>query len=713
MAFHAPSTRLGRIPGAIALLFAAAAAPAFAQQATLAPVTVTGQVPAPDVAGFGAVPVQELPVSVDVVSNRQIEAVGARRLADLTGFDPSVTDAYDAPGYWDFLAIRGFTLDNRFNYRREGLPINAETTIPLDNKERVEILKGTSGIQAGTSAPGGLVNYVVKRPTDTDLRAVRLEYTSRGSLLGAVDLGGRFGADSAFGYRLNVAQERLRPEVHNLDGERSLVALAMDWRIGRDSLLEAEGEWSRKSQASQVGFSLLGDTLPAVPDPRLNLNNQPWAQPSRFDAATGTLRFTQALSPDWKLVLQAGRQQLRSNDYTAFPFGCSAEGNYDRYCSDGSFDYYDYRSEGERRRQDAASATLRGTLETAGIRHALSLGLLESTVKNRLPDYAYNYVGTGTVDGMTVVPSDPTPAFSGTRLDERSTEISVQDAITWTPRLSTWIGLRHTRLHRESVANDGTGATAYTQGLSTPWAAVSYKLAASTMAYASWGQGVESQVVPNNGAIYANPGAVLPALKSRQVEAGLKGGGQPWTWQLAAFEIHRPVSNIEDCNNTGVACTGAFDGEAVHRGLEAAAGWTQGAWRANASGMWLHARREGSVLQPEVNGQRPVNVPAFIARAELGWKLPGLAGAELVGRASHEGSRTVLPDGSISIPAWTRLDAALRWERRVGEVQTAWTLGVDNLGDRRYWRESPMQFGHVYLYPGAPRTFRIGFSAAI
>ena len=31
---------------------------------------------------------------------------------------------------------------------------------------------------------------------------------------------------------------------------------------------------------------------------------------------------------------------------------------------------------------------------------------------------------------------------------------------------------------------------------------------------------------------------------------------------------------------------------------------------------------------------------------------------------------------------------------------------IDNLADRRYWRESPKQFGHYYLYPGAPRTIR-------
>ncbi|HSV51595.1 MAG TPA: TonB-dependent receptor plug domain-containing protein, partial [Burkholderiaceae bacterium] len=264
----------------------------WAQTGTLKPVTVNERTAAPqaDISGFGDLPLKEVPISATVVSREQLQSSGARRLADLTQFDASVGDAYNSPGYWDYLSIRGFTLDNRFNYRREGLPISAETSIPLDNKERIEILKGTSGIQAGTSAPGGLVNYVVKRPTQQDLREVRLEATSRSSLLAAIDLGGRLGTDQAFGYRLNVAHENLRPLTRNLDGQRSLAALATDWRISRDSVLEAEIEWSHKSQPSQAGFSLLGSTLPAPVDPRLNLNNQPWSQPSVFDALTGSIR---------------------------------------------------------------------------------------------------------------------------------------------------------------------------------------------------------------------------------------------------------------------------------------------------------------------------------------------------------------------------------------------------------------------------------------
>ena len=34
-------------------------------------------------------------------------------------------------------------------FTRDGLPINAETSVPLDNKQRIEVLKGVTGMQAG------------------------------------------------------------------------------------------------------------------------------------------------------------------------------------------------------------------------------------------------------------------------------------------------------------------------------------------------------------------------------------------------------------------------------------------------------------------------------------------------------------------------------------------------------------------------------------
>ncbi|MEO7392006.1 MAG: TonB-dependent siderophore receptor [Ramlibacter sp.] len=713
-----PCGPLSRVPLAVASLFLAAGVAQGQDVTTLKPVIVTGSSSAPvaDVTGFGDVPLKDVPVSATVIDRRQIESSGARRLADLTRFDASVSDAYNAPGYWDFISIRGFTLDNRFNYRREGLPISAETTIPLDDKERVEILKGTSGIQAGTSAPGGLVNYVVKRPTENNLREVRLELTARSSALAAIDLGGRFGADQAFGYRLNVAQERLRPLVRNLDGERSLLALATDWRISRDSLLAAEVEWSRKSQPSQVGFSLLGNTLPAPADPRLNLNNQPWSKPSVFDALTGTLRFDQALNADWRWSAQAGTQRLKTDDRTAFPFGCSDANGVDyyadRYCPDGTFDLWDFRSENEKRRQEAASLSLKGKFNTSDVAHDLSLGLMGSRVRNRFEKQAFNFAGTGNIAGTAVVDPNPIPLDESTNRDERSVEFSVQDAIRWNDRLTTWLGLRYTRLNRDSIRTDGSRGTSYDQNFTTPWVAVSYRLAPAYTLYASHGRGVESEVAPNNGR-YANSGQPLPALKSRQTEVGVKGETREVRWSAAWFDIVRPLFGDAGACDMAGSCTRQVDGEAHHRGLELTAGMQAGPWTLDGGATWLDAKRRGGTIDPSLNGKRPINVPGGVVRASVAYRVAAVPGLTVQALASHEGKRTVLADESITLPAWTRFDAALRYETQVSGTMTSWTLGIDNLANKRYWKEAPYQFGHVYLYPGAPRTLRLSLTAAL
>jgi iron complex outermembrane receptor protein len=144
--------------------------------------------------------------------------------------DASLGDAYNTTGYWDSLSIRGFVLDNRSNFRRDGRPISAETSIPLGNRARVEILKGLSGQQAGVSASGGLVNFVVKRP-DANLRSASLSWRQGGSLGAGVDISQRFGEADAYGVRLNAAYEDLEPRMRTAQGHRHLLAAAGDWRL--------------------------------------------------------------------------------------------------------------------------------------------------------------------------------------------------------------------------------------------------------------------------------------------------------------------------------------------------------------------------------------------------------------------------------------------------------------------------------------------------
>ena len=153
------------------------------------------------IGGFGDAPLLETPASISTIGRKQIEDFGIHNSTDAMKLDASVSDSYNAVGYAELLdrggyaenfSIRGFALDNTSSYRKDGIAIPGDTQIPLENKERIEVLKGLAGLQAGVAAPGGIINYVTKRPTVNDLRSVTLEVRERGTVYGAVDLGGRF-----------------------------------------------------------------------------------------------------------------------------------------------------------------------------------------------------------------------------------------------------------------------------------------------------------------------------------------------------------------------------------------------------------------------------------------------------------------------------------------------------------------------------------------
>ena len=191
--FHSPIFKRTRTHAA-ALLCIASVSAALAQSA--APeITITSPLPQQS-SSFADVPLIKAPFSAISIDSTTLRDLGATLISDALRLDASVTDSYNSPAYWDILSVRGYLLDNRYNYRRDGLPINAETMIPMENKERIELLKGTSGIQAGTSSPGGLANYVVKRApsaNDESIRAVTASYGTGKSSGIALDVGNRFG----------------------------------------------------------------------------------------------------------------------------------------------------------------------------------------------------------------------------------------------------------------------------------------------------------------------------------------------------------------------------------------------------------------------------------------------------------------------------------------------------------------------------------------
>ncbi len=705
----------------------AGCAPALAQSAStmLPPVVVGGTAPPPELRRLGIdslsdAPLAETPLSAGVIDTEQLRSRGVQSLTQAIREEPSASDAYNTFGYVESLVVRGFRLDNLLNYRRDGLPVSNHTPLALENLESIEIVKGVAGVLGGSGSPGGLVNYRLKRPTDSPLRMLLAEISERGTVLAQGDFGGRLDG-GAFGYRINVAASERRPYPENADGRRGFVSGWFDWRVSEATTLVAEFDYQSLRQVSVPGYGLLdtdgdgvAETLPPPISPRLNLNAQPWSQPFESKAAAGSLRWLQQLGSDWRLELKAGGQSIRTDDRLAFPDGCSSGPNYvyPGLCGNYDVDIYDFRSDDEKRRAGTVDALLAGRAYSGPVAHELRFGARRTRYTERFPPgQAYNWVGTSNVFAPVVLPEDPTPGSLNTQSDLTSTELSASDVLRAGPA-SLWLGARWVRLERASVRSDGSEATDFDQDFVTPWIAAGWQPWAGGFGYLSFGRGVEIESVPNRPDRFVNYGAALPALESEQVEVGFK---QVWVeghaLTLALFSIDKPYGDdVPQADGRALRVAGAR--QSRHRGVEAGGRLVASrSLRLEGRAAWIDARTTRAVDPAQID-KRSTNVAPFAASLGVAWTPPAADGLELRSFVNYSGRKPVTADNSVELPSYWQWDIAAAYRWLWSGTRMTLAAGIDNLTDRAYWREAPTQYwGGTYLIPAQPRLARLSIAA--
>ena len=79
----------------------------------------------------------------------------------------------------------------------------------------------------------------------------------------------------------------------------------------------------------------------------------------------------------------------------------------------------------------------------------------------------------------------------------------------------------------------------------------------------------------------------------------------------------------------------------------------------------------------------------------------------MLGGVQYSGSKYANRQGSVKVDDYAVFDMGGRYSTRVEGYDTVLRLTVDNLFDKRYWRDVGEYMGDGYLFPGAPRTARL------
>ncbi len=664
------------------------------------------------VGGFEAAPLLDTPAAISVFTDALIKDQQARLLSDVLKNDASVGESYAPVGYYENFVVRGFSLNSASSYKINGRTITGEQNVGLENKQQVELLKGLSGLQSGVSEPGGVVNYVTKRAAD--VRSVTVSTDDRGSGYLATDVGGWFGSEQQFGLRANFAHEDLHSYVEHANGQRDFASVAFDWNISPDALLQLDVEYQNKEQRSVPGYQLLGGTeLPHHASPKKLLAHQSGSKPVTIDSLNINGNFEYRFTDNWKGSLSASRSKVVIDDYSSFAWGgCTVGcvtpdvGNY--FSPEGNYDIYDFRSPDDTRRNDEVQAALSGQFDTGATGHELTVGTsaFRRVVDNRT---AINeWIGSGNIDSEPedFARYDGPLNDSHRRLDSRQYGLFFNDRISFNEQWQTVLGGREVRLDERTFDDQGDTGRHTRRYEFLPQAALIYKPVSNLSLYTRYSKGLS---LGGTAPWFAsNAFEILAPTVSRQIEAGIKYDWRRISLSATLYQI-RQAYQYSRPNDDGTF-TYVQQGEQKNTGLELAAnGWASERLQISASVAAIRSRVTGSGTA-EYEGHQTINVPAVRASLYGDYALPWVDGLAVLGGVQYSGKKYASQQGGVQAASYAIFNIGSRYSTRIEGYDTVFRLTVDNLFDKRYWRDVGEYMGDNYLFQGAPLTARLSAS---
>lgn len=661
-----------------------------------------------NLSGFQTGDVKKVPASITTITSERIADQHAKTLTDVIKNDSSLGDGYAAIGYYPNFVARGFALDLGSSYLINGYTIRGEQNVALENKEQVEILKGISAIQSGMSTPGGVVNYVTKRPAD--VKNITVDANSEGGYTLATDVGG-FVNDS-FGYRINLAHESIHPNVDHANGKREFGSVALDWKINERSKLLFDIEAQHQSQRSVPGYQLLdGQEVPTNVDQDRLLGYQSWSKPVLNNSVNASLKYEYAFNDQWNASLSASQSRVVIDDYIVFPYGSyySSGNPLAVFDKDGNYDLYDYRSPDDTRITNQFSAGLEGQFNTGNIEHQVAFEL-QNTRKNLKRYDPSNQLIENEIGNIYTDSSDfkMPPEKLGNRfkaLESDQTAFTISDRVQFNDQWSTLLGGKLIHLDEQAYKPDGQQSRDTDLNKFLPQLALMYSPTAKTNLYASYAKGLsDGGEAPwyTNNVMYGTGPQILSPRNSEQYEIGVKQQIRNFLLTAAIFDLK------QDNQYSKVNADGTFDfieqGEQHNQGIELGLTGALTDKLDVSSGITYTKSRLVDIDNDSYKGHQTQNVPKVRATAQLSYKVPSVEGLRLLSGMQYSSSKYANKEGTTKVGGYSVFNIGAAYKTNFAGHDTTFRFNIDNLFNKKYWRDVGAFMGDDYLFLGNPRT---------
>lgn len=626
-----------------------------------------------------AAPLIETPQSVSVVPRDAVDARQAQTLGEAIRYNAGIrSEAFGADPRADFLLIRGFDAVDNGIYL-DGLRYSvgfAAGSYETYGLNRFEIVRGPASVLYGQINPGGFVNQVSRRPTQTPQGEVRLSAGSYGRVQGAATASGPIDRDGVFSYSLTALGRLSGTQTDHIGNDRAFVAPALTWRPDADTRLTLHAYYQRDhTQGAQ--FLPYRGTVEELPSGRIStrrFTGEPrfdkyditqWGVGTEFERRLGeavtvrqNLRYGHS-GINWRQTFGLG---LLDNERLLGRGGFISTPDVDRFQVDNQAEF---------------------RFRTGPLRHTALAGFDYSAVRISNPQ---DFGLAPSLDLFAPVYGSPVPLPTpslNTRQNTAQYGLYAQDQIRLWDRLVLVAGVRQDWVKSDTRDRIDGDAQKQNDEATTARVGLLYQAANGLSPYASWS--TSFLPTPGTGA----SGQAFRPRRGEQFEVGVKyqPPGSTAFVQVAAFQITQTNSLTADQSNP-LFQTQA--GEIRVRGVEVegVASLRRGL---NAIASYTYLDPEITRGAPDERGNRPAGVPKTGAGLYLdqvfGEEAGPFAGLGLGAGVRFIGNTPTRNAAHEVVPSVTLFDAALRYGLgRFGRAleNTEVAVTANNLLDKKY-----------------------------
>ncbi|MCS4285299.1 outer membrane receptor for ferric coprogen and ferric-rhodotorulic acid [Pseudomonas sp. BIGb0278] len=486
---------------------------------------------------------RETPQSISVVTRQAMDDFGLVAIDDVMRHTPGITvSTYDTErtNYYS----RGFSI---VNFQYDGIPTlrdaqysAGQTLTDMAIYDRVEVLKGATGLLTGAGGPGGTINLIRKKPTSAFKSSIELGAGSWDNYRSQADVSGPLTETGNVRGRVVAAYQDKQSFLDHYSRKTGVLYGILEVDLDENTLLTLGADYqdSDPKGSSWTGTRTIFDATGKKLDLPRSFNNGPkwgsWEQYSR--TAFASLEHT--FDNGW---VTKGQYNHQINGYDA-PLGYISQD------SATASSIYARKYVGKTT-SDSLDVYASGPFELFGREHEVVIGQSLSISKWKAKDYTATTYFNNSYDFYNWDGDAAEPLWTATKFNDettRQTGTYVTGRFSLTDELHLLLGSR--------IANYQVTGTSDTQesGKVVPYAGLTYDLNDNFTAYASY-----TEIFQPQTQYRTRTRAMLAPNEGKNYEFGLKGeffGGR-LNSSLAYFEVHeenRPLADMAWNSQPGV-----------------------------------------------------------------------------------------------------------------------------------------------------------------